>query len=253
MCEPGEEVALSDRFVIGDVITWAESGSGQGGDDGPNEILEVDHVQEAVAVSMDFGFAAKELVKEMAAIGAVDSSDAEDRGDGERVEEFFGLDQHRAGGAGRMGGAGFVDEGTVRLRIDAGAAGVEEALWIGGLQPGEKIFGAAEIDLLVFIDSAAGGGDEIDDPIEGWSDSGEARRICDVRVNWRDAGGVEFMVGLGGAAEPGDMMAEGDQLAPEREADVTATDDENAHGSALDIGELSAVIEVLAEALEFGF
>ena len=61
--------------------------------------------------------------------------------------------------------------------------------------------GAFEIDLTVFVRAAFAGGDEIDDDIERWIDSGESSGIRDVDMERGDFFGEQFAVGICRAAD----------------------------------------------------
>ena len=126
--EPAEEMDLGDRFVVDGVIDFALATVDESGDDGADEIVAVDHVEETQALAGDAGFIVQELFEEMSAIGSVDAGDTQNDG-GELIVRGFekkrlGFDEDLGGGCGGIGGAGFFDQRTIVLAINRGAAGV---------------------------------------------------------------------------------------------------------------------------------
>ena len=70
----------------------------------------------------------------------------------------------------------------------------------------------------------------MDDPVPVRGTGGEGGGLGEVRDPGFDAGFAEDGIGVGGAAEAGDMMAFGGEAGAEGEAEVTAAGEENAHG-----------------------
>src|SRR5258707_5136620 len=89
-----------------------------------DNIVAMDHVYVAGAVAADNCLAGEALPKEMAAFRTVDACDAEDYR-WQATQEMFGLHENLAGLSDRLGRRVFVDDWTISVGVNTGAAGVD--------------------------------------------------------------------------------------------------------------------------------
>jgi phosphoglycolate phosphatase-like HAD superfamily hydrolase len=233
--EPLEEMQLSHRFVVDGVIDLAGASVLESGQDAAGHVLTVDHVEKAVAASLETGLVAQELLEPVATARPVDAGHAKNDGRepallGGIQQELLSLDQDTGSRAGRFSEAGFLDDGTVVLGIDAGAAGVNE---LAGWEVGQGIDQAAVglgVGLLVIQLRGPGGGERVDHPVEGTGQRlqiGKAGHVSNQRTK---ASGPEFIGRGRGAAEAIDFVPLPHQVLAERQADVAAARNQDAHG-----------------------
>ena len=81
----------------------------------------------------------------------------------------------------------------------------------------------------VIVRAAAAGGDAIDDPIKFARQPGQRLRSGDVAEERLDAGGLQFIFRRRTPAQAGNLVAQPDQFRAERQADITAADNQAFH------------------------
>jgi len=138
----------------------------------------VDLIEVAPAAVLDEGGFFEELAQQDRAAWAVDPSEARDPAT-VRKGHNLRLAQDATGGGERLGGAGFDDPGPVVLRVNGGAADEEDA---GGIEAGDGVLKALEINLAVDCLAALAGADGADESIRALQCryGGKARGIRDI-------------------------------------------------------------------------
>ena len=231
--EPFKIVQLGDGGVIHRVENLPGGSQKQGGDDDADQIIAVDHVQVTAAVAFNAGLAAQEGLEPVAARGAVNAGHAQNHGREARLrggqQEFFRFHQYLAGGHGGFGGILFGHHGAVVLAVNAGTAGIDVFLGRRIGKPGDQVAVAFVVNLPVIRRVAAAGGGAVDHPVEITGQSGQGGGLGDIGEEGLDAGGPHFLGGAGIAPEAEDGAAFPGQGRAERQADITAANNQNAH------------------------
>jgi len=93
---------------------------------GPGGVIAVNLIDPPAAVAFDDSFASEKPFPQDRASGSIESAQTGHIASGEQ-RHLFGLQENLAGLTIRLGLAGFVHPGAVRLRIDRGAANKKTA------------------------------------------------------------------------------------------------------------------------------
>ena len=194
----------------------------------------MDHVDEPFASSGDAGFALEVLQKEMAPARAVDAGGAQDDGGdfigaGRVQQQLFGVQQQAAQFIGGLGGAGFLDQRTIGLAIDAGAAGIDQFFGRGRLQPLEDVAHAFHINLPVFLRPALVGRHSVDHPIERPRQAVQIGPAGDVGREWAEAALLQSGASGARPSQAENLVTQPRQFRPEGKSDVATTDNQNTH------------------------
>ena len=117
--------------------------------------------------------------------------------------------------------------GGLKRSADANSADLTRYASPG--EPAQQVARALQINPAVFVHAALAGRDGVDHPIKRAGQSLKILGPRDVAGARLNPGGLQRLQSRLGAAQADDFVAEPDQLGTEREADVAATDDQNAH------------------------
>src|SRR6266540_4570544 len=226
---------LRHGLVVHDVVDLAGAAAFEGGDNGGHHVVAVDHVEEPFAFGCDARLVAEILLEQMPALRAVDAGHPQNDGGkiplaGGLEQQGLGFDKQPAGGALRRGWRVFLHQRAVGLRVNTGAAGVNEFLRRRRREPLDEIAGAFQVNGAVFVGAAFAGGNGVDDPFERRGQFCEVAWTRNVGGERMNSGGGEFGVGGAAATEAEDLVALLHKFGAEREPDVAAAYNQYAHG-----------------------